>query len=341
MDIRRTNIRRPFQLRRWRRISNEPGQQAEFPNGADIEKRLDVIGLSPEEIFEKILIADEEMYTKNDFKELVQITPKNKTILEPLVNLPVVQLNRHEKIAVLLSRISCLREKVQLMSMKRSIGLALHHMKIILGWAIRASKIIQRKDFFFVVTLINQIAAEESIILPPFRFRALPIKSIDGNMFMDNIAGAVLSSDYDYTAFARDTEFSDRARHVPQISKMRQILQVMQTDVSKMEPIMRNVAKVPSHPRDTFLNVMRIFIAETKNNIKALFGMTHILETEFKSLCSLYSIPETDMQIGDLFDEAVILTRMFRRSAQRVQQERSSDRSSIYSTNRSSILSSN
>lgn len=338
MSLTRRDVRRPFLLRGWGRTSNGPEQQ--LRNAAEIEKRLDVLGLSPEEIFEKTLSADEEMYTKNDFKELVRLVPRHRRALEPLVKLPIDRLNRHEKITVLLSRIGCLGEKVQLMSTKKKIRITIYHIKIILGWAIKASEVIKRKDFLFVVSVINYIAAEEGITYPSFRFRALPMRTTEGNLFMDDIARAVLGSDYDYTAFARDPWFSERARHVPPIFKIRQTIREMLIDINNMGPVMNTIAKVSTHPNDKFYNLMRIFIVETNNNIKALYEMTYILEAEFRNLCKLYSVSESAMPIGDFFDEAVIFTRMFRNAARRVEQNISSNRSSIYSSDRSSISSS-
>ncbi|GAB6022517.1 hypothetical protein CHUAL_006624 [Chamberlinius hualienensis] len=287
-----------------------------------VDRLVNQTRLTPEELFEEVLSVDEEIYTNTTFVGLARVFPNDQDFFDKLSEVSFRRLLGTEKMILSLSKIGCLSEKIHQVSLKRQIRLTLIHMKRIMGWATLVSKFVKRKDFIFIEMLIDQIAHEEEFRYTPFCFRRIiSLKMTDGSMFMDNVAAAVLSNaqNENYIQFINNLGWAENSIHVPPLYKMRESLRQMEADIKNMDLVLRKIAKVPTHPRDNFIHVMKTFIAKSKTDIKMLFRTANILEKEFEHLYDIFSISAKKMPIGEFFDEAVALAHAFKASVERVE----------------------
>ncbi|GAB6024978.1 hypothetical protein CHUAL_010072 [Chamberlinius hualienensis] len=279
-----------------------------------IDHHLNLSGMTPEQISDKVLKADEDIFNNDNFQEIVRYLPKQSSQLSGLTNESMPPI---EKLIVLLSPICCLEEKIQVMKMKRDIRINTLQQKKGMLWVSDAiDKVSKSQNFKKFTTLVDSSAKQFGLNYAPFKYRPL-ISAVlpDGRPFMQYIAHHVSTQHPNCAQFTKDLEYAEKAITTPHTLEIRGMLQKMDSQLKQMQSIVNHVKTIPTHANDKFCSVVTSFIKEKEENLKVLQASADKLDAKFNSLCDVYSIPKKSMTASQFFNESIALKNAYKEYA--------------------------
>ncbi|GAB6028501.1 hypothetical protein CHUAL_002654 [Chamberlinius hualienensis] len=292
-----------------KKMKKQP-RKTDLKNLDQIDVWFELINMTPEEIFDGILNADEKIYTNENLMEIANLLPSKKQ-LKPLAAIPVNRLTQVEKLVALLSSVSYLREKVLLMKAKKNIKINDMKLRKAIYFSLENIQNMRENLTFNLLTgyLDTTVTYALGKKFPPFSYQQIVKEKLpSGVLFIDSFTNDILKSQRD-------------KYNMPAVPAIREQLRQMKRDLKEMRNISIDISKASTHPNDSFDSVIKDFIATKLDSLKVLKPAAKDLDEEFDTLCRVYLIPVKSITIGDFFTNAIALRDAMLDSAKRIRNQ--------------------
>ncbi|GAB6020933.1 hypothetical protein CHUAL_003576 [Chamberlinius hualienensis] len=268
----------------------------------ELNDHIKSVGLTPEGIMQCVLNCDEDLYLNAHFKQLVRDLPSIYTV-EQFLDVPKPFLQPPERITLLLLKIGCLKEKIELMEVKAEIKRRVDEMKRELVAALNAIEETKNGTRFHQIVRLSQEIALSYFqlfiidFLKDFSTKVM----IDGKRFIDLLAIYVKKYYPNWANFVNDLKHSDSAKIVS-ADNIAITIQKMEDQLEILKDGADNITNIKSHEYDQFNNVMRIFIAETRDRLLLLRRMHETMVANYEELAQQYNFLTRLLPISFFFE---------------------------------------
>lgn len=279
-----------------------------------LDQNLKEIALSPDQIMENILAVDEKTYTDEHFVTIANSMPSAEH-LKSYSNIPVNSLVNVEKLMVLLSQVSRLKLKVELMKIIKDIRINFLPLKRTIFYSLEAVQAArENKDYNLMVSMFEAVA----LSIPNykrFHFKQMVnIRTSDGSKFIDPIVYDILLHHRSQVTSFKNLKYAEKCVNVPAVPEIIHKLKQMKKQLEFMKNAANSIAKVPTHPDDQFNKIIRHFITEKSNDVNILLKSAKELDKNFDDLCKWFVLPPKSITIGEFFEYAIALRDAFKES---------------------------